>query len=381
MNTSIREQLAVLFNRRNQAVHTEEMQFSLHFRQLVEEHSINLEELKALLDRGMRPGKALRRLLGLQMKETARMAALREYPDNSRDREAYIRGYVENSNMDETVQKLVDAMKAPTAAEEVHFATTPEEIEWVYQWGPESCMVDDDARRIAGICYGSNPHVAVAWIAGNDRNRLGEVRPAARCIVNLATRKYGRLYGYRSQVLDWGLQELGYRHSPKESPLLGERLFVPTEMRKEVSEWPALITVEGYPVQSTDPRLARYGFNDLRTWYGQIMMRETYMSVKLHAPYIDFAELLVETKDWEWKTFGGKKYYGCWMEVVKWEATGYRIVDEKGLDILPKPDWTGKFWEFRSHGLPMVLLDWENEFYHTEPVRLPREWQWEDVTA
>jgi hypothetical protein len=249
------------------------------------------------------------------------------------------------------------------------------EIEWVYRHGPESCMVDSDAARIAGICYSSNPNIAVAWVAGVESSK-----PTARCVVNLATRKYGRLYGDRSQVLEWGLKELGYQHS-KESPLLNERMFVPTMVRKQVSEWPVFIRVEGYPFPHTDPRLARWGFTEPGTWLSEITMRETRRSVTLHAPYIDFADYLVETKDWEWREVGVKKYYGCWMEAVRWEGQNWGMVDENGLGILPKPDWTGKVWEFRSHGMPMELLDWEEELYHVEPVTLPKEWQWEDISA
>lgn len=367
MNPSIREQLAVLFDRRNEEVHTApSVMFSASFRQLAEKHSIDLNEFSTLLDRGMRPGKALKRLLELQMKYKGREYAVFEYPNDLRAQEAYMRGYVKSIDVDEAVQELVCALKSEP--EEVRFATDAEDIRWVYRHGPVSCMVDEDATKIAGICYGSNPCMAVAWVEGSD-SRL----PAARCVVNLATRTYGRLYGDRSQVLEWGLKALGYKGSPNSSPLVGERMFVPTKVSKDAFRWWANYEVVGYPSPAADPHLAMLGSFEFRTRHFSLLITETLREVTLHAPYIDNASCLVETTNWEWKEFFGERYFGNWMEVVDF-AGDFQVIVNEGLKVLSKPDYVDRMWSFSAHAGAME---------QTPRVAsiIPREWEWEDVAT
>jgi hypothetical protein len=310
MNVSLKEQLEALYGCRNTAVHNKDVTFSRCFMAAAEQYDLDLDELRKLLGRGMRPGKAIRRLLNAALKANAQQWADRQEM-RGKERTQYIEKYI-YCRLDEDVQSLTEAYNASEHAQDVQFADTPEEIAFVYQNGPRSCMIDEFASQMAGLAYGFAEHLAIAYL------RIGD-RITTRTLVNVATRKFGRVYGDEGAKLHNGLEELGYRWTYEDySPAEGERLFVPTVMKRTIEP------------------------------FGQSRM------CSLHPPYVDWAEHLVESTRWEWKKAFGKKFYGCWMRVT---GEFYSLL----LDEMPK------VWEFHSHAAPATLVNMEWQYVEIEP--------------
>lgn len=360
MNRSIKEQLAEIFNRRNEMVHNpSSCQFSKYFQQCVEQYEINLEELARLLERGMRPGKAIRRLLEMQIKHNAQRWADREGFTGTK-REKYIQGFLESnlgSSMDETVKELAEAYTA--TGDEVYFAETPEQISEVYRLGPTSCMVDDFASQMAGLAYGSCKALAVAYCR-DSRDRI-----SARTLVNLHRRTFGRVYGDESNKLSNGLLALGYRWHDEDrgSPADGESLFVPLIRETEKEDW----TTNTYASCT------------------KMYVRQTY-----RPPYIDWTDGLVATEETGWVHAFGKKWLGRWMRPVKfWSVDMVRVDPMTGIrmstelrDMEDHPITLGadelpEMWEFHSHAdeaTPMQESEVLREEWARDPILKWSDW-------
>lgn len=360
MSSSIREQLEVLFDRRNETVHSNfQVPFSSCFKHQVGQYDIDLEELSKLLIRGMKPGKAIRRLLEARLKVNANVWADREGLVGA-DREEYIKGFRENGRLDATVQELTEAYNAPSWAKDILFAETPEEIQYVYQHGPESCMVDEFATQIAGMAYGFAEDLAVAY-----RQNNGKI--TARAVVNIATRRAGRLYGDESSHLGYGLEELGYVLTDEDygSPVEGVAIFIPTLKTIKRCEW-----------EQTFGLKTRYWHISNWRWgtsYREIKRWKVEYSLDFHAPWIDWATALIPTTQWEWKEAFGRRWHGCWMrpiyydkiEVVNLSKRRYEkmLVDRDGDEIKLQPDEIDELWEFHPHARPSTPLYDDEDLY------------------
>jgi hypothetical protein len=105
-----------------------------------------------------------------------------------------------------------------TSPVEVKFAETPDEIEWVYNNGPRSCM----SKPLSKFQVPEHPcrmyaagDLQVAYILGVDGTRVG-----ARAVVWPARKHWVRIYGDQSRLKS-GLDDLGYH---KVSSFLGARI-------------------------------------------------------------------------------------------------------------------------------------------------------------
>lgn len=360
MNASIKEQLAEIFGIRNEMVHNpSSIQFSAYFRTCTEQYDIDLEELARLLERRMRPGKALRRLLEMQIKCNAQRWADREGFTGDR-REKYVQGFLEanlGASMDETVKELAEAYTA--TGDEIYFAETPEYIADVYRLGPTSCMVDDFASQMAGLAYGSCPALAVAYCR-DSRDRI-----SARTLVNLHSRTFGRVYGDESNKLSNGLLALGYSWHDEDrgSPADGELLFVPLIRETEKEDW----TTNAYASCV------------------KMYVKQTY-----RPPDVDWTDGLIATEETGWVHAFGKKWLGRWMRPVKfWSVnmvhvdsmSGIRMSTELrdiedhvialGVDELPE------MWEFHSHAseaTPMQENQVLREEWSSDPILKWSDW-------
>lgn len=106
-----------------------------------------------------------------------------------------LRGYDEYD-----VASIARQYSIPYADEfELKFATTREEVQWVYVNGPRSCMSGDCEVRDYGFhsaeVYACDP-IAVAYLIGKDDPE----HIAARALVNTKTKKYVTIYGARPQM-------------------------------------------------------------------------------------------------------------------------------------------------------------------------------------
>lgn len=123
------------------------------------------------------------------------------------------------------VAKRFDALLKPR---KLWIATTEDEIEWVYQNGPESCMSSDEYRYSNGWGYPEkgkwpdNYHacrvyaagdLAVAYIRDDDDCDHDEAEITARALIWPEKKTHSRCYG-DEVVLKHLLQKEGYRFAP-----------------------------------------------------------------------------------------------------------------------------------------------------------------------
>lgn len=334
MNPSMKEQLATLFGLRNEAVHGQDVVFSKYFLSIVEQYDINLDELRAMLIRGMRPGRALRKMLEARLKSNAQTWADREGLKGP-ERDEYVKGFMQANGgtcLDGTVKELTEAFLAKSMAQDVLFAKDSEDIRFVYANGPGSCMVDPFPSQMAGLAYGFAENLAIAYRQADN----GKI--TARTLVNTATRKYGRVYGDEATKLYNGLGELGYNwcEEEMESPANGELLFIPLIRNLDEQE-----------------------------------LERVY-----HPPYIDWSDGLIATEKtghvWAW----GKKWYGRWMRPFKFwseDQIKYDFVartaqmnlvlkDAYGRVIGLEVDEIPEAWEFHSRAREATPL-YEDEYF------------------
>lgn len=355
---SMAEQLAKLFNVRNSVVHSQEEEgfhFSTAFKERAKWEGLCLDELSRFLRRGVKPGKVIRKMLLQQCRLAAADEAAIEGL-NTEQAEELLKQLQEDWQIDRVTQELVALLLAAKNGDQVQFATTAKEIAWVYHNGPQSCMVDSFAAGIAGVSYSSNPNIAIAWLpwtSYQDDHDAGKV--SARCIVNLTTRKFGKVYGDQSSVLSTGLKELGYSQLKLEdeqsdflfSPILGERIFVPTLQTIEELNYSGYQYIHQYPIFYQG-----YSIPSLRPREVWIECYKKIMTINLHAPWVDGSSYLAETDHWEWRKIDGKRYFGVWMEVVlvryNQENKGL-LVTQHNDPYLGGTDWTGRLWSFRAH--------------------------------
>lgn len=123
---------------------------------------------------------------------------------------------------------LVKEFDAEYAPRELRFATTEDEIQWVYENGPASCMSSKQYRAKNGWGYpepGEWPDgyhacrayaagdLQVAWFAKDDEKPIKRGNVAARAVIWPEKKTYSRCYGDEYKLRD-ALKALGYKPAP-----------------------------------------------------------------------------------------------------------------------------------------------------------------------
>jgi len=114
----------------------------------------------------------------------------------------------------------------------VHFATTEDEIEWVYANGPSSCMTTGVFQwEHPSRCYAAGD-LAIAWLKAQTASHA-----SARAICWPEKKVYGRVYGDERRLVE-ALQGLKFRFDP--SAFSGARLLrkpIPAHLHEVHSKW------------------------------------------------------------------------------------------------------------------------------------------------
>jgi hypothetical protein len=144
----------------------------------------------------------------------------------------------------ENIKRLAQEYERDHKPRKVHFAATPDDIQWVYETGPDSCMSSQRYREAHGYGYptpGRWPNdthacrmyaagdLQVAYITDDDEPK-GQV--FARALVWPEKMTHSRCYGRNEMVMRENLLRLGYKagapHGAKlvRMPVEDTKLFV-----------------------------------------------------------------------------------------------------------------------------------------------------------
>ena len=121
----------------------------------------------------------------------------------------YLTKFFSGTLSSDLIRDYVAAFRNHTDGGGVLFASTSDEIEWVYENGPDSCMKGKDWKKHCGQhpcrIYGYNDKVQLAYITRKSR-------VTARVIVNAEDKTYRKIYG-DSVVLSDRLKQQGYNQT------------------------------------------------------------------------------------------------------------------------------------------------------------------------
>jgi hypothetical protein len=126
-----------------------------------------------------------------------------------------------NGKMDDSERRRLIATIDPS--DEVHFATTPEDIEYVYRNGPESCMdgKDGNVRNFCSLpMWPTSPYGAGDLAVAYTKNRQGRIQSRAVCWPE--KKLLGRIFGDYDRMLKVMVAE-GYDYIRDDNRAVGNR--------------------------------------------------------------------------------------------------------------------------------------------------------------